>query len=117
MNLWVQSKLGLFAGILALATAAPSAALAQQGYPDKPIRLVTPFPPGGAADTLARALAKSLSEAHGATVVVENRAGAGGTIGTASVAKAAPDGLRCCWATSPRWRPRPACTPSSPMIR
>ena len=92
MNLWVQSKLGLFAGILALATAAPSAALAQQGYPDKPIRLVTPFPPGGAADTLARALAKSLSEAHGATVVVENRAGAGGTIGTASVAKAAPDG-------------------------
>ncbi|MGE8687499.1 MAG: Bug family tripartite tricarboxylate transporter substrate binding protein [Achromobacter sp.] len=92
MTMWINRKLGWLAGALALAVAAPAAALAQQSYPDKPIRLVTPFPPGGAADTLARALAKSLNEAYGSTVVVENRAGAGGTIGTASVAKAAPDG-------------------------
>ncbi|MEI2415668.1 tripartite tricarboxylate transporter substrate binding protein [Orrella sp. JC864] len=81
------------AGALALGLAAPAAiAQAQPAYPSKPIRLVTPFPPGGAADTLARALGKSMNEATGTPVVVENRAGAGGTIGTATVAKAEPDG-------------------------
>jgi tripartite-type tricarboxylate transporter receptor subunit TctC len=65
---------------------------AQAGYPDKPIRFVSPFPPGGAADTLARALAQKIGELYERQALVENRTGAGGTIGTDFVAKAAPDG-------------------------
>ena len=63
-----------------------------QGYPEKTIRVVSPFPAGGAADILARALAQKLTEFLGRPAVVENRVGAGGTIGTDFVAKAAPDG-------------------------
>ena len=65
---------------------------AQSGYPEKTIRIVSPFPPGGAADTLARALAMKLTEYLGRSAIVENRVGAGGTIGTDVVAKSAPDG-------------------------
>lgn len=77
---------------LAAVLALPAAHSAQPDYPNKPIRLVVPFPPGGAADALARALGQSLQEKMGAQVVVENKAGAGGTIGTAFVAKAPADG-------------------------
>lgn len=63
-----------------------------QDYPNKPIRLVVPFPPGGPADILARAIGKSLSENWNQRVVVDNRAGAGGILGSDIVAKAAPDG-------------------------
>lgn len=78
------------AAIAAMGVATP--ALSQSSFPSQPIRLIVPFAPGGAADTLARALANNMSEQSGNTVVVENRAGAGGTIGTASVARSAPDG-------------------------
>jgi len=63
-----------------------------QGYPNRPIHFVVPYPPGGGNDIFARFLAQPLHESLGQPVIVENRVGAGGTIGTASVAKATPDG-------------------------
>ena len=69
----------------------PLAATAQ-GYPAKPIRMIAPWPPTGTVDILARTLAQKLSDNLGQTVVVENRAGANGVIGSDAVAKSAPDG-------------------------
>src|SRR5580765_3002443 len=81
----------MLAGIAAIALAQPAAAQAPT-YPTKPIRLVVPFPPGGATDILARYVAQRLTETWGQSVVVDNRPGAGGNIGSELVAKAAPDG-------------------------
>jgi tripartite-type tricarboxylate transporter receptor subunit TctC len=76
------------AAVLAVAPAPGSA----QKYPEKPVRLVLPFAPGGGTDVLARSFSIPLSEALGQSVVIENRGGAGGTLGTEVVARAAPDG-------------------------
>lgn len=77
---------------MATASASLHAPLYAQSFPSKPIRLVVPFPPGGGANAVARLYAQRLTETTGASIVVDNRPGAGGTIGSEAVAKAAPDG-------------------------
>lgn len=78
--------------LLLLAVSATSTSAWAQKYPSRAITLVCPFPPGGSADILARLAGQKLSEALGVPVIVENKAGAGGGVGSAYVAKAKPDG-------------------------
>jgi tripartite-type tricarboxylate transporter receptor subunit TctC len=81
-------RIAAVAGLLALVAGAAAA----QPYPSKPVRFVVPYPAGGATDILGRTVGQKLSERWGQPVVVENRAGAGGNLGSDLVAKAAPDG-------------------------
>src|SRR4051795_7624699 len=85
---WITSAL------LGLALSAATGQLHAQtsSYPDRPIRLVVPFPPGGGADTTARLLAQKIGERLGQPIAVDNKPGANGLIGTDAVAKAVPDG-------------------------
>ncbi|MGO4158395.1 tripartite tricarboxylate transporter substrate binding protein [Cupriavidus basilensis] len=88
-----RQALALLAAAATLAAAAlPLSASAQASWPSKPITYVVPFPPGGTTDTLARLIGQRLGQALGTTVVVENRPGAGGNIGSDYASKAAPDG-------------------------
>lgn len=93
MKVHAFSRLAAAALLLAgdLAAAAPPTE-GKQGYPSRPIRLVAPFAPGGGVDVSARFIAKQLAESFGQTAIVDNRPGAGSTLGTDLVAKAAPDG-------------------------
>ena len=87
---WILGATQLLAAQITLAQA-PSTG-SGQAYPARPIRIVVPFPPGGASDVTARMLADKFASSWGANVVVDNRTGASGIIGTDIVAKAAPDG-------------------------
>jgi tripartite-type tricarboxylate transporter receptor subunit TctC len=79
--------------VVALAAfAAASAAAAAQSFPARPLRLIVPFPPGGGSDAIGRIIAQPLVERLGQQVVVDNRAGAGGSIGTEAAVRASPDG-------------------------
>lgn len=84
----MKKLLPLLIGLLA----ACSGAVAQTAFPTRPVTLVVPFPAGGALDIVARALAEEMRKPLGQTVIVDNRAGAGGTVGSGLVARAAPDG-------------------------
>jgi len=81
-----------FAMLIAVVAAAQTTIASGQAYPTKPIRMIVPFAPGGGTDHLARTLAKKMGDVFEQTVVVDNRAGAGGIVGTDLAAKAAADG-------------------------
>jgi tripartite-type tricarboxylate transporter receptor subunit TctC len=87
---WAAALLLLFA----------AAGQAQQNYPNQPIRLIVPWPPGGGVDTSARIIAQPLSERLGQSVIIDNRPGAGGNIGTEIAARAKPDGYTLVMASS-----------------
>jgi len=89
MTLFRRALIAAAAGTLAIATA-PS--FAQDNYPSRPIKIIVPFSAGGIVDSLARLIGEKLAAKYGQPVVVENKVGAGGSIGTDFVAKAAPDG-------------------------
>jgi tripartite-type tricarboxylate transporter receptor subunit TctC len=82
----------LVAAAICAAAMLHAAGAAAQAWPAKSIRLMVPFPPGGSTDIVARIVAQKLGERLGQSIVIENRGGAGGTIGTAIIAKSAPDG-------------------------
>lgn len=90
----------LIAVSLAPSALAPRVGRAQGWKPDRPMRLVVPFAPGGSQDVIGRLFAKTVGEKLGQTIVVENRGGAGGLLGAEAVARAAPDGLTLLLATA-----------------
>ncbi|MGE8666914.1 MAG: Bug family tripartite tricarboxylate transporter substrate binding protein [Achromobacter mucicolens] len=91
-DLRLRPRRAVLFSLLALCAGLSAPAHAADAYPDKPIRMIVPYPPGGATDVIGRVLAQELTGALGQTVVVENRAGAAGNIGADQVAKAQPDG-------------------------
>jgi tripartite-type tricarboxylate transporter receptor subunit TctC len=103
-----------FRALAALMLAALPAIAAAQAYPSKPIRLVVPFPPAGATDILSRELARMLSERLKQQVIVDNKPGAGGTLGSDLVAKSAPDGYTIQMATSSTHSIGPSLNPKIP---
>src|SRR5438874_3444955 len=85
-----------------------------QSFPSKPIRLVAPFAPGGSLDLIARGIGQKMSESTGQPVVVENRAGASGAIGSEAVARSAPDGYTILLGATTTHGINPALNPSLP---
>jgi tripartite-type tricarboxylate transporter receptor subunit TctC len=103
-----------FKQLLALLGASLVLSALAQNYPSKPIRLIVPFPAGGATDILSRALSQEMGKKLGQTVVIENKPGAGGTIGALAGAQAAPDGYTLLLTTSSTHSIGPAINPRIP---
>ena len=95
-----KSSLRLHFGMALLALVVAGGALAQSAYPARPIRFIVPFPPGGAADAVARMVGQEMAKTFGQQVVVENRGGGGGTIGVGAGVRSAPDGYTIFLATT-----------------
>jgi len=87
-------------GAALLAHVLPFGSADAQEYPDRPVHLIVPFPPGGGADILARTVAPRLAQALGKPIVIENKPGAGGNVGAEYVARAAPDGYTLLYGTN-----------------
>jgi len=85
--------------VLGLTMLAFSSATARAGYPDRPVRIIVPFAPGGGTDIIARVLADAMSKDLGQPVIIENKPGAGTIVGTAAAASSAPDGYTLVMAT------------------
>jgi tripartite-type tricarboxylate transporter receptor subunit TctC len=101
MNLPCRLPYRLFASVLAVALSALAATgAAASGYPEHPIRLVVPFPAGGGADNLARAIMPKVEAALGQSIIIDNRPGAGGNVGAEMVARATPDGYTLLYGTN-----------------
>ena len=88
----MRFAIALLSGSLALIALFPATPASAQSYPTRPVRVIVPFPPGGVTDVGARLVAQKLGEALGQPMVVENRAGASGTLGVDAAVKSAPDG-------------------------
>ena len=99
---------------LLLAAAAFAALPASAAYPDKPVTLIVPFPPGGATDTIGRIIAKGMGRRLGQSVVIDNRAGAGTVIAAGAVAQAAPDGYTLQISSNTTFTVNPALKPKLP---
>jgi len=100
--------------IASLATLLVTSAVAQERYPSRPITLIVPFAAGGSTDVVARVVAEAMRGALGQSLVIDNRGGAGGSIGTAAMAKAAPDGYTIGMGTASTLAINPAAYKSLP---